>query len=547
VARAQAASLEADFHARSHAHALASRAYAGLGLADSAVIAGLAAVESLERVRTGLAAAELRTTYADASADVYGSVVLSLLGAGRTAEAFAVADGARSRELLQQLTTARSRASTAADTADFGAAELLLRRIDALLSQLNMMESIPPGERASGTEDTTHEIVRRVTRLRDEYESLQLRMAGRDPRSAQLLGAVRADHAAVQAAIAADEAMLHFTLVSGRVVVFVARSDRFETLQLELDLEDLASRVRLLRDMWGSPGAALERGLPVARGLHRLLIAPIRDAGLLTGASRLVVVPHGILEQLPFATLHDEATGRFLVQDYVIAYAPSANAFAALRAPRQHQSAGARRVNAFAPLIAELPATRAEAVAANRAGSGGSPRLGRNATERAVRRALHQPAAVHIATHGVLNSRNPMFSRVDLARGGGGSSMDDGRLEVHEVLRMQVRSPLVVLSGCETAAGEDWSGDPLRGSGLATLAQAFLQAGARNVVATLWRIDDEGSAELVSRFYREGGMHDGAHALAAAQRALIREGTWAAPYYWAGYVLMGDGLARRSL
>jgi CHAT domain-containing protein len=474
--------------------------------------------------------------------------VLTLLQLGRTAEAFAVADAARSRELLQQLTSARATAepaaAAAAGTAEFAAAELLLRRIDALLDQLREMDLTPAGQR-SGVESTTGDIMQRVARLRDEYESLQIRSAGADPRSSRMLGVTRTEEAGVLAVIGTNEVLLHYTMMEDRLVVFAARAGGLTTVQVTVSGADVASRVRLLRELWGTPNAALQRGLPAARGLHQILIAPVARAGLLAGATRLVIVPHGVLEQLPFAALQDPDTERFLVEDFDIAYAPSANTLVALRESAQAAPVGVRRVLAFAPLTAALPATRLEAAAASRGAAGGTLHVDGRATEQAVRRALADSAVVHIASHGVLNSRNPMFSRMELARGPRSGSSDDGRLEVHEVLQLRVNSPLVVLSGCETGVGDHWSADPLRPSGVTTLAQAFLQAGARSVMATLWRVDDVGSAELVSRFYQHAAGSDPASALSRAQRTMIRDTTHSAPYYWAGYILLGDGLANR--
>lgn len=191
-----------------------------------------------------------------------------------------------------------------------------------------------------------------------------------------------------------------------------------------------------------------------------------------------------------------------------------------------------------------LPGTRPEAASAAGTGRNGRLHVDRRATESAVRQALVSGAAVHIASHGILNPRNPMFSRIELARGNGNSSSDDGRLEVHEVLKLSINSPLVVLSGCETAVADDWSGEPLRPAGIASLAQAFLQSGAGSVLATLWRIDDAGSAALVSRFYELTGDADVAHALARAQRETIRDPRYSAPYYWAGFVLAGGSPTR---
>jgi len=107
-----------------------------------------------------------------------------------------------------------------------------------------------------------------------------------------------------------------------------------------------------------------------------------------------------------------------------------------------------------------------------------------------------------------------------------------------------VRSPLVFLSGCETALGTAWSTPFLRGEDYATLAQGFLYAGAGSVVATLWRIDDEGAAAFAEAFYDAMRARPPLDALAAAQRTLLRDPRYArfsAPRYWAAYVLAGAG------
>ena len=111
-----------------------------------------------------------------------------------------------------------------------------------------------------------------------------------------------------------------------------------------------------------------------------------------------------------------------------------------------------------------------------------------------------------MATHGVLNAKpDVLASELMRAAGSHASFDDDGRLEVHELLDLTIRSPLVFLSGCETGAGAAWSTSFARGEDYATLAEAFLFAGARNVVSTLWRIEVRSAAAFAMAFYKEVG------------------------------------------
>jgi CHAT domain-containing protein len=191
----------------------------------------------------------------------------------------------------------------------------------------------------------------------------------------------------------------------------------------------------------------------------------------------------------------------------------------------------------------DLPSTRDEAVAVARELGGSRLSLAHDATETVVRDALARARIVHIASHGTLDADSPMFSSIELAAAQRSPARpdDDGRLDTHEVLSLDVRSRLVFLSGCETALGGSWSSSYSRRDDYATLAQAFLFAGARNVVATLWRIDDRAAAELASRFYSNLATTSPIDALAGAQRALIRNPRYAAPYYWAAYTVSGSG------
>jgi CHAT domain-containing protein len=280
----------------------------------------------------------------------------------------------------------------------------------------------------------------------------------------------------------------------------------------------------------------------VLEGLHEVLARPVFRTGALEGVDHLIVVPHNALAYLPFEALRNPEDGRFLVEDFDIRVLPSAEALVAMGTrPAPGPPDGATTM-IFAPLPSELPGTRSEAQAVGEILPGATLFMGGDATEKAVRDALGVTAPVHVATHGVMNAENPMFSRVVLAAGTTGDGPGDGRLEVHEILDLEVRTPLVFLSGCETGVGRAGSTKFTLGEDYTTLAQAFLQAGARNVVATLWRVDDEASAVFARRFYQELGKATPTASLASTQREMIRDPEYSSPYHWAGYQLLGDDL-----
>jgi CHAT domain-containing protein len=269
-------------------------------------------------------------------------------------------------------------------------------------------------------------------------------------------------------------------------------------------------------------------------------VDPLQRAGALADVRRIVLVPHGILTYLPFPALRNAQTGRALVQDFVLERIPAATMLPALREAKSARQLE-QHTAVFTPFPERLPATVLEADLLSRRTPNAALYRGAAATEARLRRALSDRGRVHVASHATFSDVNPMFSSVLLVRGGGDSG-DDGRLEMHEVLDLRIRSTIVFLSGCETALGAARTTAFARFEDATTLGDAFLLSGARGVVATLWRIDDAGAADFADRFYRHLESGDPAEALAMAQRELMAEKRWDDPYYWAPYALTGDGV-----
>jgi CHAT domain-containing protein len=144
---------------------------------------------------------------------------------------------------------------------------------------------------------------------------------------------------------------------------------------------------------------------------------------------------------------------------------------------------------------------------------------------------------VHFATHAVLNTENPALSGVMLSRVDSHGRPRDGFLRLDDIYRLHLPADLVVLSACRTALGQE-----IRGEGLVGLTRGFFSAGARQVLVSLWPVEDRATAELMRRFYREllGRGRPPAAALREAQIAMWRDAGWRPPCYWAGFVLQGD-------
>jgi CHAT domain-containing protein len=150
---------------------------------------------------------------------------------------------------------------------------------------------------------------------------------------------------------------------------------------------------------------------------------------------------------------------------------------------------------------------------------------------------LQQYRYLHFATHSLFDNEHPALSGLALSLVNEQGAAQDGFVRLNDLFALRLNAELVTLSACRTALGKE-----LRGEGLIGLARGFMYAGTPRVIASLWDVNDEATAALMKRFYQHL-LKDGQPAAAAlrqAQLELAKQPRWAAPYYWAGFVLLGD-------
>nr|WP_246523648.1 CHAT domain-containing tetratricopeptide repeat protein [Neoroseomonas eburnea] len=396
-----------------------------------------------------------------------------------------------------------------------------------------------------------------------------------------LLAAVDAD--SVARALGPNEALVTMLLGPQQGFVIAVRHGRVDARRIPVGEEAVAALVsRVRRSSEIGPGGVPRFDAESAQELHRLLIAPL--AGTLDGAETLVVAPDGPLLALPFGLLlagpvQGDALGAapWLIRRHAIVHVPSPQTLVTLRAAGTGSTAplpyvgfgdfvppsGAQFARSFpadrcgrdarlATGLGRLPGTRAE-VTASRALLGAAPDraiLGADFTLPNMRRQrLDQYRVVHLATHALLPGELSCLTEPSIVASppAGAPSADPAFLKASEVLDIKMDADLVILSACNTGGpGGEGGGEALSG-----LARAFFYAGARGLMVTHWAVDDAAAALTVAdTLRRQQGGASSAASLRGAQMLILDEAgrnlpaAFAHPYYWAPFVLIGDG--RRS-
>jgi CHAT domain-containing protein/tetratricopeptide (TPR) repeat protein len=310
------------------------------------------------------------------------------------------------------------------------------------------------------------------------------------------------------------------------------------------------------RDTLGLPGAAREAG---AR-LHKLLLGKI--AGRVKG-KHLVIVPSGPLCHLPFELLvkGEGEAARYLVEGHRVRYAPSLTVLHLIRRWQQARRpppqplwalgdplfgpapagglGAALKEEGHARAFVTLPNSGAEvrAVAQLLGAPAENVLLGKDATEANVKQAsaagrMAQARYVLFATHGILGIAEGFQPSLVLNQVG--NQGEDGFLQLDEVAGLQLNADLVVLSACETGKGKLHQGEGVTG-----LARAFLYAGSKGVLCSLWTVDDKESSGLVVEVFRHlRAGRTAPEALRQAQLDMIRAGK--SPLFWAPFIVIGE-------
>jgi CHAT domain-containing protein len=511
----------------------------------------------------------------------YADLVDVLVQLQQAPEAFHVLERSRARGFLEMLTTRDLAPAERAPAALEAERRRLAWQHDRRQQRL-AEEGRTSSAAAARLQDELRDLRRRHSEL---VEQFRRQGAGASLRYPQPF-----DLAQTTAALEPGTLLLSYAVGDERTHVFaVSREDGLTVQTLSSGHEALTKEVELFRRLIQEAAPASPRVSQLAEvggRLYQTLIAPL--ASRVERCRRVVIVPDGPLHLLPFAALVREqgrAPGqrvRYLIEWKPLSTALSATVYGELR---QRPAVGEAGPGRAAPTLVAfgdpalpagaaadgeasdqersllkevtalrpLPAARQEVdrIAALFAGSAVAW-VGPRATEERVKGLPPRVRYVHFATHAVLDHVSPMDTTLVLAApegaGGGG---ENGLLQAWEILeQLRLEADLVVLSACDSGLGRE-----LRGEGLLSLTRAFQHAGARSVMASLWRVGDPLTAALMVRFYRhlkQGAAKD--EALRAAQMELIagpvavtdragraRDRDASLPYHWAAFQLHGDG------
>jgi CHAT domain-containing protein/tetratricopeptide (TPR) repeat protein len=362
----------------------------------------------------------------------------------------------------------------------------------------------------------------------------------------------------VQRALPSNVQFLQYVMGENQLMIWFVKRDRLATAKADVSATDLRNKVRAYLDELRTRGN-LENLNRQASDLYRLLIAPVSQQ--LDPNSSLCIIPDGVLRDLPFAALFSPETHRYLVEDFSLIINPSASVFArtleiSCSKPRSESEPflglGNPRFNQQRfPQLHPLPASDQEL---ERIQSFYPKRLILNrkqATESELVKQIGNYEIVHLATHSVSNKQSSLLSAIVLADESASAVGErnprrvafDGTLQAHEIYRLRLdRTRLVLLSSCSSGLG-----DQMRNEAMSGLAQAFLVAGVPSVIASLWDIDDESTAELMEKLHASHRVKRLAfgQALRAAQISFLQTAPPRRrhPYYWATFIVTGDGLA----
>lgn len=354
-----------------------------------------------------------------------------------------------------------------------------------------------------------------------------------------------------------DYALLEYSISEAGSFLFVLTRDERDAAQPRLEIFPIRISSGMLEEKTALFRRRLSERDPgfarLALELYQILLKPAEAA--LSGKTRLVIVPDGCLWEMPFQALMP-VEGRFLIESAVIFFAPSLTTLSNMVGVRSVRNAGSRRPGSLLGIgnpawdpadhgasFEPLPEAWRQVREIGKLYGSGKSRIftGRTATESRFNSEAPKYDILHLATHGVVDDAGPLYSYLLLARSGKDES-EDGLLEAREVMNLELKARLAVLSACETARGHIGAGE-----GVVGLAWSFFIAGVPTIAVSQWKVRSDSTADLMIEFHRRlAGKAPGksslvAEALRDASLKVMKMKGYRHPFYWAGFILVGDG------
>ena len=546
------------------ANTMAGRAYHAIGQPARARQSYLTAIDAIEDLRgqVGGGEQEQQRSFENRLSAYYGMVDL-LAEQNNASEALLYAERAKGRVLLDVLQGGRVDLTTAMTSEERRQERDLRAATAAINSQLRMQRM-----QQAADENRGRDLEARLEKSRLEYEAFQTTLYAAHPELKIHRGQMKpVTTSEISQLMPAGTALLEFAVLEDKTFLFVlTREAGAGPTKVDLTLQALPIKQKQLRDIAERFSEAMaERRLSVqklANQLFDLLLKPVQAR--LKGISALIIVPDDVLWQLPFQALQRPSDNRYLIEDHTISYAPS---LTVLREMIRRQSIQASETTARPALlgfgnaaggadtVARPGATSADALEPLPEAEKQVQLLGQlygrdqsriyigpRAQEGRFKAEAGNYRILHLASHGVLNDASPMYSQLVLSPSQTADG-EDGLLEAWEIMKLNLRAELVVLSACETARGR------ASGEGIIGLSWALFVAGVPTAVLSQWELDSASSTECMLEFHRQikndlrsSRPVRSAAALRQSALRLLKGRKYNHPFYWAAFVIVGNGM-----
>ncbi len=383
---------------------------------------------------------------------------------------------------------------------------------------------------------------KRLYEAYSEYENTVIRQQYSKEIRQAISAAQPADLKTVQDKLDEKTALIEYIFAGEKVFALVLTKSKLRSFALPATRSNLRNKIRLLQGSLNSKDkdTGSINWTPITEDLRQSLIDPIERSNALEGIDRLAIVPYSVLHDLPFAALTKNENGqtRFLIEDYVLFFPPSASFLTTDETPKQ-----TKRLISFGrneTATRELPPLKF-AVEESRLVAeifSGEARLENDANETEFKEFASKVTHLHIAAHAFAEPDMPLFSRLILRS----SEKDDGNVTTKEVFELGIDTDLVTIAACEGARSFSADSEGLVEIDRIGLTEAFLHAGSKSVLASLAPVSDKATMDLMKDFYRNLLTQDKAASLALAQRKILHTGNspqFEHPRFWANFVLIG--------